>query len=219
MKCPHCLENFHDSWNALSLGSDIESSWAVSVTHCPSCYRMIAYLAYSHARANFGITIPSDNATPTYLIRPKGIARAPLPPEVPPMFAGDYREGCLVLKDSPKASAALSRRCLQNLLREHGGVKRADLFDEIQQVIDSSKLPADLASALDAVRVIGNFSAHPIKSTNTGAIVDVEPQEAEWVLDTLESLFEFYFVRPAVLQAKRAALNAKLVEAGKPPLR
>ncbi len=39
---------------------------------------------------------------------------------------------------------------------------------------------------IDAVRVIGNFAAHPIKSKSTGEIVDVEPGEAEWNLNTLE---------------------------------
>ena len=46
----------------------------------------------------------------------------------------DYKEACLVLSDSPKASAALSRRCLQNLLRGAAGVKPGDLSIEIQQV-------------------------------------------------------------------------------------
>ena len=32
----------------------------------------------------------------------------------------DYEEAALVLSISPKASAALSRRCLQTILREHG---------------------------------------------------------------------------------------------------
>jgi len=68
------------------------------------------------------------------------------------------------------------------------------------------------------VRLIGNFAAHPVKSQKSGEILDVEPGEAEWTLDVLEELFDFYFVQPAKLQAKRAALNAKLVEAGKKPL-
>jgi hypothetical protein len=67
--------------------------------------------------------------------------------------------------------------------------------------------------------IIGNFAAHPLKSTNTGAIVEVERGEAEWLLDVLESLFDFYFVRPAQLAAKRAALDQKLGEAGKPPMK
>jgi len=47
----------------------------------------------------------------------------------------------------------------------------------------------------------------------------VEPGEAEWNLDVLESLFDFYYVQPARLQAKRAALDKKLAEAGKPPMK
>lgn len=38
--------------------------------------------------------------------------------EVPKDLSEDYSEACLVIGDSPKASAALSRRCLQAVLRE-----------------------------------------------------------------------------------------------------
>lgn len=90
--------------------------------------------------------------------------------------------------------------------------------DEIQ-VLDSGKLPSHLAEAIDGIRNIGNFGAHPNKSKITGAIVDVEPGEAEWTLDTLEGLFDFYFVQPAELKRKRDALNGKLKGAGKPPMK
>jgi hypothetical protein len=59
----------------------------------------------------------------------------------------------------------------------------------------------------------------PIKSESTGDVVDVEPGEAEWNLDTLEGLFDHYFVQPALLAEKRDKLNAKLADAGKPQLR
>jgi hypothetical protein len=72
---------------------------------------------------------------------------------------------------------------------------------------------------IDAIRNIGNFSAHPSKNKSTGEIVEVEPQEAEWNLDVLESLFDFYFVQPAVTKAKRDALNKKLADAGKPSMK
>jgi hypothetical protein len=68
------------------------------------------------------------------------------------------------------------------------------------------------------VRQIGNFAAHPIKSTSTGEIVDVEEGEAEWNLDVLESLFDFYFVQPAIAAKRKADLNKKLKDAGKPPI-
>lgn len=153
------------------------------------------------------------------LVYPRGISRVPLSNDVPDTLAQDYREACLVLTDSPKASAALSRRSLQHLLREEAKVKPKNLADEIQQVLDSKQLPSHLADAIDAVRNLGNFSAHPIKSTSSGEIVDVEPGEAEWLLDTLEGLFDFYFVLPAQQKAKRDKLNQKLKDAGKPEMK
>jgi hypothetical protein len=90
---------------------------------------------------------------------------------------------------------------------------------EIQQVLDSKQLPTHLADDLDAIRNIGNFAAHPLKGTSTGEIVDVEPQEAEWLLTVLEGLFDFYFVQPERAKTRRDALNAKLQNIGKPPMK
>ena len=80
-------------------------------------------------------------------------------------------------------------------------------------------MPTYIAEQLDAVRVRGNFAAHPMKSTNPTEILEVEPGEAEWCLNVLESLFDFCFVQPARVAAQKAALNEKLSQAGKPPLR
>jgi hypothetical protein len=139
--------------------------------------------------------------------------------EVPSSFAGEFDEACRVLSASPKASAALSRRLLQRLIREKAGIQAPTLDSEIQQVLDSRALPSYLADAVDAVRVLGNFAAHPIKSKNTGEIIAVEPGEAEWLLDVIEGLFDFYFVQPMRLQARKDALNEKLKAAGKPLLK
>jgi hypothetical protein len=210
MKCPHCLENFHDIWETLQLGEKEEWRWSLKQTICPACDRFVMRL-YASER------FPGGKQGKSWLIYPRGSSRAPLDKSVKYEFADDYREACLVLADSPKASAALSRRCLQHLLREEAGVKHSDLSKEIDEAMPS--LPAHLADAIDAVRNVGNFAAHPIKSTSTGELVDVEPGEAEWLLDTLEGLFDHYFTQPAILKAKRDALNAKLVDAGKPELK
>jgi hypothetical protein len=154
-----------------------------------------------------------------WLVRPKAALRPPAPTEVPKNIAEEYDEACLVLSDSPKSSAAMSRRCLQHLLRDAAKVKPSELANEIQEVLDSGKLPTQLAQSIDAVRHIGNFGAHPIKSQVTGEIVPVEPGEAEWNLDVLEGLFDFYYVQPSVLKAKRDALNKKLNDAGKKPMK
>ena len=129
-----------------------------------------------------GTFVPDPVNAVSYLIHPKATSRQPVPAEVPEEFTADYKEACLVLADSPKASAALSRRCLQHILQEKSGAKtQNNLAKTIEEVIDDPKTPRDVADSLDMVRNIGNFSAHPNKSTNTGEIVPVEPVEAEMV--------------------------------------
>jgi hypothetical protein len=60
---------------------------------------------------------------------------------------------------------------------------------------------------------------HPNKSQRTGEIVQVNEGEAQWNLDVLEGLFEFYFVQPAETARKVLALNQKLLDQGKPSIK
>jgi hypothetical protein len=222
MKCPHCLENFFENRVGIFIAPDIEGDWFVVMTLCPACKKLVLYLRNSNSDAHHPQTRIVQQwmgAKSEVLFRPRGSSRPPCPVEVPPNLAGDYLEACLVLPDSAKAAAALGRRCLQNLLRDTVKVTHGNLSDEIQQVLDSGKLPSSLHESIDAIRNIGNFAAHSMKSTQTGMILDVEPGEAEWTLDVLEELFDFYFVRPAVIKKKKDAFNQKLQEAGKPPMK
>ena len=210
MKCPHCLVSFHVSWINASVNlKDCKADFTIRSTVCPEC-----------KQRTFVLDRTPENTwqTTSVMFYPKGTAR-PIPPEVPEEFADDFREACLVIGDSKKASAALSRRCLQNLLREKSETKAKNLAKQIQEVIDSGKLPSQLEKAIDGVRAIGNFAAHAIKSQHTGEVIEVEPGEAEWLLETLEGLFDFYFIQPVKLEKKLDALNKKLEEAGKPPLK
>jgi hypothetical protein len=155
-----------------------------------------------------------------YFARPqKSAGRRYAEPEVTKEFALDFNEACNVESISPKAAAALARRVLQHVLRVSAHSTKKDLADQIQEVIDSGKLPSHLVTSIDGIRNIGNFAAHPVKNTSTGEIVDVEPGETEWCLDTLEGLFDFYFVQPTLTQKKQAALNAKIGAAGKPAMK
>lgn len=217
MKCPHCRTVIHENMKNVFIDRDIEGYWFAVSQICPECKKLVVKLGAARNVQPPGM-IPVDMRS-TYLVRPKATARNPLPPEVPKEFSEDYNEACVVLFDSPKASAALARRCLQKLLRMKGEIKDGDLANEIQQIIDGGKLPPYLLSTLDAVRNIGNFAAHPIKSLSTGEIVDVEIGEAEWTLDVLEALFDFYFIQPKMIDQKKEALNKKLKDAGKPEMK
>lgn len=209
MKCLHCHDAFHPDWAHHHLERDAKGEWCVKWVRCPRC-KMLSFSLE---------VVDADGEEQPVLSFPRGHFGSPVWGVLPDDLASDYREACVILTDSPKASAALSRRCLQNLLREKGSVKAGNLADEIQQVIDSKRLPAHLAESLDAVRTIGNFAAHPIKSQHTGAIVDVQDKEAEWLLEILDHLFNFYFEEPQRQQELRAALDRKLESLGKQPLR
>ncbi len=221
MKCPHCGTTFHDKPRYDDLGEDADGNWVISTQTCPECNRLIVHLLkakpiYSMSGSRVVHGVSDIDETATTMVRPK-VSFRHCPTEVPQDIAKDFKAACLVLADSPEASAAMSRRCLQHVLRDPNAanVKDTDLAREIQKVLASKTLPPYIVEGLHAVRHHGNFAAHPMESTVTGEILPVEPGEAEWNLDVLESLFDFYYVQPAVLQRKKDALNRKLLEAGK----
>jgi hypothetical protein len=125
-----------------------------------------------------------------------------------------------VLPISAKASAALSRRCLQNVLHEHSYAAR-DLAKEIELLLNESDprkaIPDSLRTTVDGIRGFGNFSAHPITDVTSLQVIEVDPEEAEWCLETLEEMFDHFYVRPMRATARKAALDSKLAAAGKPP--
>ncbi|TDA65566.1 DUF4145 domain-containing protein [Sulfuricurvum sp. IAE1] len=152
-----------------------------------------------------------------FLVHPKKSNFPSAPQEVPEMIARDYNEACLVFNDSPRASAALSRRCLQNLLSNVLPTDKTNIIDLIDIAIEG--LPPYLAQDIDAIRNIGNFAAHPNKNLETDEILDVEPNEAEWNLEVLQGLFDFYYVQKKRSEERRAKLNEKLEASGKPPMK
>ncbi len=113
-----------------------------------------------------------------------------MPDYLPVAVLADYKEACLIAALSPKASATLSRRCLQGMIRDFWGVTGRTLFDEIEAIEEKvDKLTWD---AIDAVRNIGNIGAHMEKDINV--IVDVEPNEAKLLIGLIETLVDEWYV-------------------------
>ncbi|SDY67635.1 protein of unknown function [Collimonas sp. OK242] len=216
MQCPHCQIEIHPGFHTTTFNPAIGEKhgaplyWTATHMECPSCHDAIIFLSSQLGNGIIG--------TPMRLVYPRAANRPKAPAEVPANLAEDFNEACLVLSDSPKASAALSRRCLQGVLHENGFTQH-NLAPAIKAAIDSNKLPPAIADNLDAVRNIGNFAAHPMKDTSSGSIMSVEPEEAEWNLDVLEELFDFFYVQPEKAKQRRDALNAKLKAAGKPEMK
>ena len=217
MKCPHCLNGFHGDPNQFKIGVDIEGIWTINSWNCPVCKKSIFQLVKNEEAGFISFHEQEMKLTPiseTY-IRPRQKSRYIPSPEIPSNISTDYIESCLVLADSPKASAALSRRCLQNIIHNKLKIAKPNLFEEIQYVIENNLVSKEVAEHLDAIRTIGNFATHPIKSTNSGEIIEVEPDEAEYNLEVLEMLFDHLYDKPAYFDKKKEALNLKLKNSGK----
>src|ERR1700733_12520065 len=216
MRCPHCTVSIHESWsdNIVRKDGGKFTYWRTQIMPCPACHTDILRLGLS-SETGTGIIDP-----PYWLqIHPQGSNRGPVSLDVPTAIAADYDEAAIVLPYSAKASAALSRRCLQAVLREAGYTQKdlAVQIDAVMKETDARKaLPTGVHNTLDAIRNFGNFSAHVITDQTTLQIIDVEDHEAEFCLDILDALFDHYYVRPAEAKRKRAALDAKLKAAGKP---
>jgi hypothetical protein len=226
MKCPHCQ---HDVFPQ-SARTVLEKSGRPSMKGGPyNGQDLYLYTDVATCPHCLGATVDlivesASNSTIFQTIRamPRGGPMPPPPVEVPQIISIDYAEANEVLPISAKASAALSRRCLQAILSSHGYSGR-DLVRQIDAVIaeaDSSKsLPTSIRENIDAIRNFGNFSAHPVTDQTTLQVVDVEEGEAEWCLQLLQDLFDHYYVAPARASERRAALAAKLSAAGKPPMK
>jgi hypothetical protein len=210
MQCPHCLVHFHDHWTHAWVEAGQYHVARVQATRCPNCDNATIMLA-----TNLTVDHP-----PVTMVFPRGHSRAPVPSEVPAGIAEDYLEACETLAISPKASAALSRRCLQAMLHGHG-YKGRDLAVEIQMLLDekdtTKAIPVTLRQTIDAIRHFGNFSAHPITDVTSLQIINVEPHEAEQSLEVVEEMFQHFYVQPALAKKRKAALDAKLASAGKGP--
>jgi hypothetical protein len=121
------------------------------------------------------------------------------PEFIPAPITQDYYEACAIRDLSPKASATLSRRCLQGMIRDFCGISKRRLIDEIRELKSQndkgtapSGVTAESIIAIDHVREIGNIGAHMEADINV--IVDVDQEEAQQLIRLIELLFAEWYV-------------------------
>lgn len=219
MECPHCNIHIHEDTSQKSISSDQGGYWGVLYQNCPSCKKLIMWLSCKDkSKIKDFQHIYFDNDDIKYVILPASSIRT-APPQVPEDIAQDFIESASIVDMSPKASATLSRRCLQNILIEAAEVNsKSNLDQQIQEAIDKKNMPSYISEMLDSVRIVGNFAAHPSKSKTTGLIIEVEPEEANLNLYVIEQLFDFYYVTPSVIKERKNKINAKILDSGKTKL-
>lgn len=147
---------------------------------CPTCSKIsIELKGFSNDLKGFFLPV-----------HPNSLAKQ-FPDYIPKAIREDYEEAYAILHLSPKASATLSRRCLQGMIRDFWSITdKKTLNAEIDAL--EGKIPALQWKVLHDVRKIGNIGAHMEKDINT--IVDIDPNEAEKLIKLIELLIKSWYV-------------------------
>lgn len=160
---------------------------------CKKLHLNLELSSYKHERfMQSGPVYEGMEKVASWTLLPDSSAK-PLPDYIPEEIRNSYKEACLIVENSPKASAAMSRRCLQGIVRDFWNIpsgKRGNLGAEISYIKD--KIDPDTYDAIRAVREVGDIGAHMEKSVDT--IVDVDPREARLLIELIETLIEEWYV-------------------------
>ena len=208
MICPHCLIAFKVEWNENDSNpiydkvDDLRFYFFYST--CPECEREIIKMLVEEIQQSTHWGFKKE-----MYLHPKTPNRKPLPKSIPKKFTKDYYEANAVISDSPNASAALSRRVLQHILEEKSNVtKNNRLVDQIKEAKEKEKFDLKLHGLIDYVRTFGNFGTHASKD-DSDKIIDVEKGEAETLLEIIEDLFDYYYLKPEELNKTKKRLDEK----------
>jgi Domain of unknown function (DUF4145) len=182
-----------------------------SATTCPNRYCREYELKATLFKRDAQTGQPVGDVLLSWQLRPASSAKI-FPDYVPKPITDDYTEACVIRDLSPKASATLSRRCLQGIIRDYWGISKSRLVDEISEL--KSTIDPATWQAIDAVRNIGNIGAHMERDINL--VIDVEPQEAQLLIGLIEILIKDWYVARHERQIHLAGIVA-LAQSRKPP--
>ena len=177
-----------------------------------ACKKLHLTFSLHHAKSNqYGRYCVPVKTIQQWRLLPESSAK-PQPAHIPQQLVNDYNEACRIRDLSPKASATLARRCIQGMIRDFCDIKGGTLFQEIEllrkKVVDGEGIlhvQQDTVDAIDYVRRIGKFGAHMEKDVNL--IIDVEPNEAQKLIELIELLFDEWYVQRETRTQKIADLK------------
>ncbi len=150
--CPHCGVHSRQRWASIRaytwvrkpfkqfnlFGEDLSEKWSISrCDHCNS------YAFWLNHEMFYPRLIPVEEPNP----------------DMGENIVKIYNEAALILKDSPRASAALLRLAVQKicvLLGESGENLNTDIGNLVKKGLSST-----IQQSLDILRVIGNNAVHP----------------------------------------------------------
>lgn len=174
--CPYCHVYAQFDWRVQKTLNSKPQEYKLIVAKCNSCHLDSVWLH----------NIQNNEATLLLPDYPSGLAtpNSDMPNDIQQI----YIESAKVLKDSPRASAALSRLAIDQLTRQFSS--KSSLDKRIGDLV-SKGLPAKLQQAFDIVRIVGNNAVHP------GEIDLTDNQEmAKSLLDLLNIITDNLITQP-----------------------
>lgn len=158
--CPHCKVYANMEWRGFcreySNGIQQVEKYSFYYSRCLHCDRSIIWYL--------------ENENPKMFF-PREVA---IPPEenMPENVKEIYEEASLVLGDSPRASCALLRLALQELMKYlkenievYSKLKNRNIDEDIKEIIDIGNFYQGqkdvLKEAMDSIRLVGNKASHP----------------------------------------------------------
>ncbi|PHQ30180.1 DUF4145 domain-containing protein [Leeuwenhoekiella nanhaiensis] len=198
--CPHCNSpttinnhDFHSTKSTLDISNtngyrSLEVVWIV----CPSqrCKKISLYIdIYEAVKSSLHSGYDRGSFIKTWTLLPDTNAKV-FPEYIPLAIRNDYEEAHAILELSPKASATLSRRCIEGMIRDFWNVKENSLYKSINAI--ENRVDPLTWKAIDSVRKVGNIGAHMEKDINL--IIDVEPNEAKLLIGLIELLLEEWYI-------------------------
>ena len=193
--CPHCNRNSSILWQTIQHFEIIDFDIEVESNHlaqCKSCHGLMLFKRQIEK-------IDDDDYIhyTSLMVYPKHVA-IPATKDMPENIQKIYAEASFVFEDSPRASCALLRLALQELMiclkdhyDGHDDLSGKDINQDIGILVKNHKLPAKVQMALDSVRVVGNNAVHP------GALdINDNKDIAKKLFDLLNLIVEEMITKP-----------------------
>lgn len=197
--CPYCNhdttignENYRITRSENTIRNErennsLEIEWIV----CPNeeCQQTTLIATLNTLVIESGLWTDKQDNIEIWRLLPKSMAKV-FPDYIPLVIRQDYEEACAIMGASPKASATLSRRCLQGMIRDFWGISKNRLIDEINEL--KEKVDPLTWRSIDAIRKVGNIGAHMEKDIDL--IIDVDPTEANLLVQLIELLMKEWYI-------------------------
>lgn len=209
--CPHCRvyasmtwSNFLETDNFGIIDIKQVEGYSFFESACYNCKRSIIWYL--------------ENKNPKMFF-PKEVA---IPPEenMPENVKEIYEEASLILGDSPRASCALLRLALQELMKYlkenieiYNGLKNRNIDEDIKEIINIGNFYQEqketLKEAMNSVRLVGNKASHPSELD-----INDNPEIANILFEMINFIVEEIITKPKEMKEKlnkiKSAIDKKI---------